>query len=222
MERNERDANRKIAAATTAKETKLEVAMKERYDRGLSGGLALGTTLLAAGLAIAFLAFGCGKEESGTVATGAAASAPTRVARNAAATPASAPTAGVAETTPQADETSVQGLRMGTVSGDSLPPEVIASTSVEHAAPGAIVEITAEGSADVTAMTLTDGRGRTQPFTFDEASGVWRTLYRAPLQTAGDRVGLSVTAKNAANRWRRVWIFLNVGREVAPADSASG
>jgi hypothetical protein len=39
---------------------------------------------------------------------------------------------------------------------------------------------------------------------------VWRVSYRVPLRPKQERLGLSVTAQNDLNRWRRVWIFLHV------------
>lgn len=225
MERKERELNEGAARGEQDPNRMAGVTHDPDRDRGLSGGLALGTTLLVAGLAVSFLAFGCGKEESRTVATTAGASGPSTPARNASiATPAAAtPAAGVAETTPGESGTSVQGLQMGTVSGDALPPEVEVSVAAgESVAPGSIVELKADGSADVVAMTLRDARGKEEPFTYDEAAGVWRALYRAPIKAGGDRLALSVTAKNGAERWRRVWVFLNVGQAAAtPPDSTS-
>ena len=36
------------------------------------------------------------------------------------------------------------------------------------------------------------------------------TFYRVPIRTRTERVGLSVTASTNSNRWRRVWVFMNV------------
>jgi hypothetical protein len=47
---------------------------------------------------------------------------------------------------------------------------------------------------------------------------VWRAQDRVPLHPRHERFGVSVTARNDADRWRRVWVFLNVG---APDSSAT-
>jgi hypothetical protein len=73
-----------------------------------------------------------------------------------------------------------------------------------------VIEITAQGSDDVSQIGLSDGLGRMQLFTHDPASSVWHVLYRVPVGTTKDRLALSVTALNDVNRWRRVWVFVNV------------
>jgi hypothetical protein len=105
-------------------------------------------------------------------------------------------------------------IREGSVvaSADSLPPEISVSGPDTLVAPGSIVEITAQGSPDVAKMVLSDGIGRKQPFVYDTSENVWRTFYRVPLKLSTERVELSVTATNDRNRWRRVWVFMNVDR----------
>jgi len=39
---------------------------------------------------------------------------------------------------------------------------------------------------------------------------VWRAYYRIPMSGKSEHPALSVTAKNGANRWRRVWVFFTV------------
>jgi hypothetical protein len=97
-------------------------------------------------------------------------------------------------------------------SADSLPPEVSVAGPDTLVAPGCIVELTAQGSPDVAKMVLSDGIGRKQPFAYDTNANVWRTFYRVPLKVTTERVELSVTATNDRNRWRRVWVFMNVDR----------
>jgi hypothetical protein len=97
-------------------------------------------------------------------------------------------------------------------SADSLPPEVSVAGPDTLVAPGCIVELTAQGSPDVAKMVLSDGIGRKQPFAYDTNANVWRTFYRVPLKLTTERVELSVTATNDRNRWRRVWVFMNVDR----------
>jgi hypothetical protein len=42
-----------------------------------------------------------------------------------------------------------------------------------------------------------------------------------PLKTSTDRLGISLTAKNGDKGWRRVWVFLNVQKLAAEADSTA-
>lgn len=231
MERNERNHDRQQTTKQAENDRGRMVRVEPDHDRGLSGGLALGTTLLVSGLAVAFLAFGCGNQERASVATGEGTAATRGQVTEAAATkpapramPATsgtAPSAGVAEQTPESGGADVQGLHMDTVSSDALPPEIDATVPDGLIAPGSVVDIRAQGSSDVVSMTLKDGRGKEQPFTRDEATGGWRTLYRAPLKATSEPVALSITAKNGTERWRRVWVFLSVGKEVAAADSSA-
>ena len=101
--------------------------------------------------------------------------------------------------------------RAEVTSPDSLPPEVSASVIDTLVAPGSAIEITAEASVDATELSLWDGVGKRQRFSYDAAGKVWHAFYRVPLRSA-DRLGLSVTAKNDGGRWRRVWLFLRVDR----------
>ncbi len=176
--------------------------------------------LVVALVAIPLVALGCGRQKSETRAEGPAAVEETR-----AAAVESRPAAVLAEAT-QKGETVDGGVLEGlsglpAISQDSLPPEVAASTVETPVPAGTIIEVTAEGSSDVTGMNLTDGVGKTQPMTYDSATDLWRALYRVPLRTSTDRIGLAVTAKNGANRWRRVWVFLDVQRKGAQTDSIS-
>jgi hypothetical protein len=107
------------------------------------------------------------------------------------------------------------GAEHGVALGDSLPPDVVAAVEDTVARPGDVIEITALGSDDVSQVGLSDGRGKLQLFTRDGASSTWHILYRVPLKTHGDRLALSVTALNDINRWRRVWVFIDV-RSDAP------
>ena len=105
-------------------------------------------------------------------------------------------------------------------------PDVTASVADTMAAPGDSVEIIARGTPDVTEVTVWDGIHDKQALAYDAAAKLWRGAYRMPLSPKRERVGLSVTAKNGANRWRRVWIFLRVepeesGCDVDPDSTAS-
>jgi hypothetical protein len=103
-----------------------------------------------------------------------------------------------------------------------LPPDVATTVSEIAAAPGSVIEVRAEGSSDVVAMTLSDGRTAPTDFRYDDVEGLWRAAYRVPLRPTSDRIGLSITAKNATSRWRRVWVFVKPHRETASADSSDG
>lgn len=175
---------------------------------------ALGLTVVVASLAVGFLALGCGQQqaettttERGTIRSADAGKAPAVANAATSATEAEG-------TTPQSGQTD---------SIIALPPDVLATTSADYVAPGEIVEITAQGTPDVVEVILKDGRGKTQPLVYDEAAAEWRGHYRVPLRPATERLGLSVTAKNAQNLQHRVWVFLQIGKataeEVAAPDS---
>jgi hypothetical protein len=172
---------------------------------------ALGLTLLVASCTVGLLTIGCGKQDAKTAATEAVATEAGGNVVAASATP--VPAEQTAESTPAAEEPAA--------AGELLPPDLAGSVSEEFAAPGDIVEITAEGTSDVVEVTLTDARGKTQSLTHDSSLGIWKTLYRVPLRTATDRLGLSLTAKDSSNGWRRVWVFVNVQKLEAGADSTA-
>ena len=155
--------------------------------------------LLVAAVLVGFIVGGCGEQQSQGVASNGA--SPSSSGDDASAVVAMTPS-------PQAPSNE-EGIDVA--SPDSLPPEVAASTTDSLVVPGAVVEITAQSSVDATLLTLSDGLSKPQSFIYDEAGKLWRTYYRVPLK-AGERVGLSVTAKNERGRWRRVWVFLNVDR----------
>lgn len=108
------------------------------------------------------------------------------------------------------------------ISIDSLPPDVAAYVVSKVVEPGEIIEVAAQGSPDVSEVSLADGIGRVLPMTYDSTAGLWRVFYRVPIGATADRLGLSLTAKNSLHRWRRVWVFLTVQREGAGQDSLSG
>lgn len=93
----------------------------------------------------------------------------------------------------------------------AVPPDVIATVSDTFVTPGQAVEVRVEGTSDITEMALSDGRGDAIPMVKDAIGDTWRVGYRVPLRPGTERLGLGVTAKNQANRWRRVWVFLEVG-----------
>jgi len=62
-------------------------------------------------------------------------------------------------------------------------------------------------------MTLTDRLGQKHPFSYDSEAKAWRIYYRVPIAAKSDELGLSITAANGANRWKRVWVFLKIQGE---------
>ena len=105
--------------------------------------------------------------------------------------------------------------------GDSLPPEVAVSVEDTLVDAGDVIEITARGSDDVSQMGLSDAIGRVQLFTQSTTDGTWHVLYRVPLGGSKERIGLSVTAMNDVNRWRRVWVFLKIRSPETPEATTS-
>ena len=68
-------------------------------------------------------------------------------------------------------------------------------------------------------VTLGDRSGGHSPFAYDSGADLARVAYRVPVKPGTDRLPLSVTARNASGRWRRVWVFLNIEREAAACDT---
>jgi hypothetical protein len=192
-------------------------------------------TLLAASLAIVLMAVGCGREEnhaSAGAASGASKGA-TRVASSQTGGPREETVGAIALTsaTPQtpegetvtgecADGESSSSEGNAAYQAASEPPDVVASIADSLAAPGAVVTVIATGSPDVVSMTLADGIGREKELVYDSSANVWKTTYRVPLKASSERLGFSITAKNAQRQWRRVWIFPTAPRSEAVADTA--
>jgi hypothetical protein len=183
--------------------------------RRVGRGRVLVTT--AAAIAVVSLAAGCAKHEDEQVAAGAGADQAVVVAQST--TP-----LGAAHGTGQTGTAGAPGEGLATSSADSLPPDVAVTVADTLVYPGGSVEITAAASSDVVGVTLWDGVGRKQPFVYDEETDTWKVFYRVPMKASTDRVALSVTARNAPQRWRRVWLFLNVQHEAAAVqpDSSAG
>jgi hypothetical protein len=186
--------------------------------------MAVGTTLILSAATIAFLAIGCGEQKTKTTvqraeATGATSGVAEQhapaVNASAEGTTAESGTAGL--------ETATKSETADATPVDALPPDVAASVTETIAARGGIVEILAEGSPDVTSVTLTDAVGKTYPFIYQPATDRWRVLYRVPLRAKTEQLGLGVTATNAANRFKRVWVFVDLGQAMeAAAEADSG
>jgi hypothetical protein len=182
---------------------------------------ARGATLLAGAMMVAFLAAGCGRSQERR-ATGAAGEGPVHALE-------STPTAAIASATPPAAQP--EATADGTATGgavpvnqiDVLPPDVSASAGDTVVVPGAVIQVTAEASSDVTSITLTDGLGAKYPFTYDSTTTLWRVSYRVPIKIRTERLELSVTATNGNDRFKRVWVFLPIaGRGQPVAESGAG
>jgi len=100
---------------------------------------------------------------------------------------------------------------VGTVDGDhSLPPDLVAAVSDTFVTAGQPIEVTVQGTPDVSERALADGRGDFLPMVRDSLDNIWRVDYRVPLKPRQSRIGLSVTAKNEHGKWARRWVFLTV------------
>jgi hypothetical protein len=97
---------------------------------------------------------------------------------------------------------------------EGLPPEIALAELDTLVTPGQPISITVYGTPDVSEVALFDGVNDHQALVHDASHDTWSVDYRVPLRPKSDRIGLSLTAKNAANRWRRVWVFLKVGQPV--------
>ena len=155
---------------------------------------------LVAMAAVAFLTMGCGKQEKQKLASETG-SVEAGVLEQPVAT-----TASMVGTPPRAEHNDALPM-----AADSLPPDVVASASALVADKGQVVEITAQGSMDINQVILSDGLQKT-PLVYDMDAKAWRGVYRVPLRTKADRVGLAVTATNSRGQYQRVWVFIEVGK----------
>jgi hypothetical protein len=112
-------------------------------------------------------------------------------------------------------ESSPPAESLTTSPAETPAPEVAVSVSDTLVTAGGIVELTALASEDAVELQLQDDLGRKQPFSYDGARKEWRSTYRVPMRLSSDRLALSVTARNDAHRWRRVWVFLGVKEDAA-------
>jgi hypothetical protein len=186
-------------------------------------------SLLAASIAIVLMAVGCGREEGHANSGATVEKGVTRVAESQTGGPRDEATAGMAltSTSPDAQPGQGESTEATTVDGNkasqatSEPPDVVASIADSLAIPGSVVTVIATGSPDVVAMMLSDGLGRPKALTYDTGTNVWKTSYRVPLKASAARLGFSITATNAHQQWRRVWVFPAQRDDVAcDSDSA--
>lgn len=194
-----------------------------------------GTVVILTAAAMAFLAIGCGEQKTKTSVQqaavpgvaegtfGATGEKTPAVVATAEGTTSGGEATTLGSTTGEAMATPAADTVAGQNPADALPPDVAASVCETIATPGGVVEILAEGSPDVTSVTLTDAIGTKYPFTYQAATDRWRVLYRVPIRTKTEQLGLSVTAANGANRWKRIWVFVDIGRGAAGmAEADSG
>jgi len=159
--------------------------------------------VFAAAVALSAIALGCGKEEAETVS--AKTDEPTT-------TVAQAKTLPIAANASAAGASVIQTPTQTTGTVDSLPPDVQVFAPDSLVTPGQVIEITAQGSSDVTELTLKDSLGQEHPFVYDSDAKGWRVAYRVPIGTRQDSIALSIKAANDAHRWKRVWVFLKIDR----------
>ena len=162
------------------------------------------STLVLASALTAYVLMGCGQHKSHELSQSTSAHDGIVVAQ-----PASAALSPTSEPQPMNETTT----REAATSADVVPPEVEASVTDSAVVRGTVVEVTAQGSADVESMSLKDDLGTELPMAYDSTSQVWRAFYRVPLKSKSDKLGLAVTAKNGTGRWRRVYEFVQVEHE---------
>ena len=111
----------------------------------------------------------------------------------------------------------IEGGEPVTAQPESLPPDIAVTVGDTLVVPGENVELLAQASVDVIGISLSDGLHNGIAFAYDGDARAWRTSYRVPLRPHGDRISLSVTAKNDVGRWCRHWVFLSVDRGTTTA-----
>lgn len=112
-------------------------------------------------------------------------------------------------------------------SATGMAPDIIVSVTDTLVRPGQAMEFNVDATPDVEVMELWDGIHDRQAFHYDVDAKAWRLTYRVPLTLPWERTGISITARNASNRWARKWVFIRyaTGPEVtaeAPGDSVDG
>ena len=191
----------------------LEHEDSKRPARELKLRVAVGTLMLLAFVSAAVVLYGCGqsKTESASAtqeeSTGSLAAVP--LAQSSAAVEAVPAVATAAASASDA--------------GGTLPPEIALEAMDTLVVPGQAFTVTVSATPDVNQILLSDGLNDPQAMVRSASGdGTWSVDYRVPLKPREERFGLSVTAKNEAGRWRRLWLFLNVqkpGIEDAASDS---
>ncbi len=186
----------------------------QRRTGGLREGVR-GATTAALGCALvtgAIMLQGCGQQNGSSRQAALVPPATETPAAASVATPAEAVKPMVASTS-----TGTSG------EGGALPPDVEVTVADTLVTPGEPIAIVVRGTADVSRLELKDDYGDVLPFVRDADGRTWRVTYRVPLRPSHERWGLSVTAHNDSDRWRRVWVFLHAqdgaGEETVVPDS---
>jgi hypothetical protein len=104
---------------------------------------------------------------------------------------------------------------------EGLPPDFSVAVADTLVTPGQPLEFVVQGTPDVALVALSDGRDDPMPLVRDAGKDTWRVTYRVPLHPRQARFGVSVTAKNEADHWRRAWVFLHVDRGDSTSTSAT-
>ncbi len=181
----------------------MDRARSERLMKVFGMFVVLFLAAVAAGVVLA----GCGSSGGGSGASEQVSDNAPAVVTN------ETPATQVASVTPAQPPAPAQGLTAQDLAvHEGLPPDLTVSVADTLVAPGEAVEFTVTGTDDVSEIALSDGRDDPMPFVHEAGTNVWHATYRMPLEPRHDRLGLSVTARNEANRWRRVWVFLSVDR----------
>lgn len=183
--------------------TKHEATGPDARERELKSAQRLGLLLVAVLASVLTLA-GCGAQSGQNASSDTQAQAAQSANQAVAASvstpaPASVPASTPTELKPSAPE--------------AAAPDIVASVEDTLVTPGAAIEISVHGTPDVSEMALSDGINDSQALVYDASTNLWHVNYRVPLRPRQERIGLSVTARNSATHWRRVWLFLHVTSE---------
>jgi hypothetical protein len=166
--------------------------------------------------AVAFLAiaYGCGqKREGGAVSDVGTTPGPVALAERTVSQP-TVPTE--ATTGSVTDPGTAQGGSVDAAAAESLPPEIDATVTEGLITPGTVIEISGGG------LLGCDGDGpsglarQDLPDDARRRDGGVAGVLPDPMKVTGDRLALSVTAKNGVNQWRRVWVFRRSGARKPP------
>lgn len=166
---------------------------------GLLTSIAIAAGLLLVAIALGLLITSCGGEK--TKATSSAVVTPSAT---------DAAVASVTETAESIERSAHAAQSLGGEPSPNAIPDLDCAVTRTNVAPGDTVEVIARTTPDAVSVTLSDGYQDPQALTHDPTSNLWRGVYRVPLHASWERLGLSVTARNDANRWRRVWVFLTL------------
>jgi hypothetical protein len=206
------DRETRSASLSTECAARAHAADRLALPRTLLLRAALGGAFLLVALSVSLMLSSCGssKKSGAQQAGGDAAEAAEQPISGIGTTPVTA------ATTPVVAEP-IEGGWPVTAQPESLPPDIAVTVGDTLVVPGENVELLAQASVDVIGISLSDGLHNGIAFAYDGDARAWRTSYRVPLRPHGDRISLSVTAKNDVGRWCRHWVFLSVDRGTTTA-----